>query len=1171
MATELVAIELNLRGADGVFEDLQRLDNMLKGFSGAKGKKTIELDLGQSKQRLLELKGEMNLVTKSIDDMRRKLKELKAAQKDAGKGSAEYNELGESIKSTTREIDNEVARLKELQDEFRDVTQRVNELKYALRNFSQMSFGQIFKTISTGLKHAGQNLQTLGNTLTRIGNPFQQIMNGAVLGTGYKLLNLATDGLSAAFDRYDTMKKYPLMMQQLGLADADTAEESVRRLSDAVDGLPTSLDEIVSMTQRFTLALGDMQRGEKLATAANNAFLASMSTETQQYQGMMQLSDLAAGKMLNEREWNSLITSMTAGINEVGKGFGYTSDNMDEFLQKLRGGDIPVKEFLDKLIEVGVGKDSALGQMAEMSKVTWEALRRNTRTAFARMGEGILNTLDEVSQKYNGKTILQNLLAEKGVIDQWSASIQGWIKAHPDEIIDFFNQLKQIDFAGLGRGMLDGLKAFAEVIKFATGAVGSKGLHGIGYFLAIASPLGKFLTLTGGLLKGMSHPLAVTFAAIAKGGIMALGEVKKHGLLGTLTKLLGGAKAATTAAETVSTAETVAEAAPTMGKALTGLSKVFVGWAEVAAIIGGTALVGVGTFKAFKTMMKDLGEMIEIAEDIDWGKGATVMLGMADFIAGFAALGTLIGTSGFGLEILGGTAIAGAISALVSFVGMVDMMMLKKAAKDLNKVIGYINSAIDGLNQIASVDDVGSVTDKASKAVDVFNQITDLFTGRNNPVTGETEKGLKGFSGRTKKSMSNLTNTISNMKTAIDTLNELGKMDIDSDGIDKIVPKMHDALSALESVILGVPSYFKKAETVEATGNLTASIGNLKGSLDALVGDNGILAQIPKIVQQMSRISRDGSVDKLPGTMESIGKALKQAYDALNSGIGNGNYMATNLDNFRQALKSAKWAVKHLQELGGMTVDDSVVTNIKNIFEKIKEAFNENDVTAISDTIKTFHDAIKQALDAFNEFNTDIEISPTIKLSSAFQQSVDRSAKQIRGAKGDIYAALNSIPSSYTKRITVKIIAQAVVSGMGAVRQAAIDTYHNADAAINGAKGNATGGRISRNGVLYRSGGGSIFKPRGTDKIPAMLTEGEYVTKKQATDFWGLDFMRKVNAMDVRGAMESMLTRAGTSIGVGRQSIVNHTVNNNQRITQNINTNNPHFAGVRLGRFSGAL
>src|SRR5690625_6254719 len=38
---------------------------------------------------------------------------------------------------------------------------------------------------------------------------------------------------------------------------------------------------------------------------------------------------------------------------------------------------------------------------------------------------------------------------------------------------------------------------------------------------------------------------------------------------------------------------------------------------------------------------------------------------------------------------------------------------------------------------------------------------------------------------------------------------------------------------------------------------------------------------------------------------------------------------------------------------------------------------------------------------------------------------------------------------------------------------------------------------------------------KGTDTIPAMLTPGEYVVKKQAVDFYGPEVMRAINNMQV--------------------------------------------------------
>jgi len=44
---------------------------------------------------------------------------------------------------------------------------------------------------------------------------------------------------------------------------------------------------------------------------------------------------------------------------------------------------------------------------------------------------------------------------------------------------------------------------------------------------------------------------------------------------------------------------------------------------------------------------------------------------------------------------------------------------------------------------------------------------------------------------------------------------------------------------------------------------------------------------------------------------------------------------------------------------------------------------------------------------------------------------------------------------------------------------------------------------LSSGGVVYRNIGGSIFQPKGTDTVPAMLTPGEFVVNKSATQKYG--------------------------------------------------------------------
>lgn len=1180
MASELVEIELKLRGAEGVYNDLQRLDNMLKGFSGAKGKKQIELNLAQAKQDLLELSGEIHKAEDSVEAYRRQLRDLRKELRDLrdaeDKDNDAIKEKREAISKASDSLDEQRDALKDLRAEYKETTQRVNELTYALKNFSQMSFGKMFKELSTGIKHAGQNMQTLGNALQKIGNPFQRFTSGMIMGAGYKALNVATEGLESAFDRYDTMKKYPKMMKQLGYTkDIDEGEASIKRLDEAVTGLPTKLDEIVASAQRYTLSLGSMEKGEKLAIAANNAFLASMSTEQQQYQGMMQLADLASGATLRTQEWNSLIKSMPAAIQEVGKAMGYA--DIGAFEKDLRGGQIAGKDFLNTLIKVGVGKDSALGKMAELSKETFDSLRRNTQAAFSRMGYGILTALDEVSTGYNGKTIIQNLLEEKGVIDQWTASIKSWIKSHPDEIINFFKQFKDIDWASLGRGFVSGLQTVISAIEWLADFAGGKGLDKVGWLMAVAGPLGRAINTFGGFLKGLSHPLALILAGAAKGAIMVKGEFGKGGgLLGMLGRLIGGGNTATKVAEaakkTGDAVEEAATATPKMGKFATGLSNFFKGWAEVAVMVGGSAFVGWASVKLIKNAFKDIKEIGEIVADIDWGHATTGLLLAADFITALIGVGNLIGSNPALMKDLGlGTLFAGALTLFASGTFWADMAMIKKGFKAISDSAKYLNNAVDELRKIKSIDEVGGVKNKVRNAITTLNQIKDLFKGKLDPNTLEYKGGLEKFPKSVAKSMQNVADTVANMKSAIDTLNELAKMKIDADAINNVTEPFKDALANLRSVILQIPSEWKESGIVDATGNLDSSLANLKASFSSIVGKDGILGQIPKLIQQTSGFQQYGVYETFIDRVKQIGGTLKGAYDALNSGIGNGDYMMTNLDNFRQALKSAKFAIKHLQEIGTMTVDDSVVQNIKNIFAKIKEAFNQDEINEISTTITTFKDSIQTALDTFDELNTDIEINPTVKTGSGFESSVNSTISNINKKKAKIKKDTSG-PVSFS--ITVRAIFKVITNFASAAakitreRQALLRQSGGGDIITPHI---STGGRASRNGVLYRSGGGSVFRPQGTDKIPAMLTEGEYVQKKQAVDFFGVDFMRKVNNMDVRGAMNALLAKAGTSIGVGRQSIFNNTVNNNQRITQNINTNNPSFAKARMGRFVGAL
>ena len=1143
MSTELVGIELQLKGYDGVMSDFRALDQMLNSFRGKKNRIEIQSDLANAKRELTALRGEMNKLKDDASAVKALMRDGIIPKED-GKAALEsiQNEMDEVAKKT------------------RDASQRVRELQLALRQFSQMSFGQMFNKISSTVAHMGSAMQSAGNALTRLTNPFANFTKGIVMGAGYQALNKFTSGLENGFNRYDTMKKYPKIMEAFGYSNEE-AQKSIEALDMSVRGLPTGLDEMVDLAQRFTATTGDIEKGTKLAIATNNAFLASMSTDTQKYQGMMQLQDVLGGKDMNAREWNSLVSSMTPAIVKMGESLGYTKDNMSEFIQTIRDGKMDNQEFIDQLIKIG-NEGGVLESMAQESKNTWQAFFANVGNAASRMTAGIIQSLDEVSRAVVGKDVNQ-FLAENviGGIDNMTASIKNWVKAHPEEITDFFKSLGDINWSSIIKGFGEAMLGVADLTKTFADMFGGKDLSWLGKFMIYGNVLGKFLTIAGGLLKGSRGIIAFLGAGGFK-GIQAIRNIKKAGgIMGWLGTLAVGDDAK----KTEETIETVAKTSGKMGKFSSGLSSIFKGWTQVAAMIGGSAFVAWGSMKLFKGAMSSFKEMVDIIKDIDWDTGAEALIGIGAFLTAMGGLSALAGGNvGAGVELLIGEVIVGLFTTLATGFAAIDMALIKSSFKSFADSIKYLKSGLAELEDLKSFSSKG-VADKIGDAIEVFNAVTTLFKGDFNADTKQWENGLKHFD-------KDFANSIKDLKTAIGAINDISKMNIDTSNISVVTEQVANALIALDSMLQQIPEGMGTEGTSDTTANLSSTISNLKASFDSLIGKDGIMGQIASFIQQSQGYGESGTYETFVTRMQEVGNALKSAYDALNQGLGNGEFMSTNMDGLRQALKSTKFAMEHFNEIGDIEINSGSLSNINSFVSSIKQAFDASVIEGIQTQVRNFADSIKTALQALKDIgNEPIEIDAEVKLSSGFYSSVSDVVSDINDAADDIRSAFRNIPSSLFKTIFVTLSASVDTSGAVSAINAAGSYVKSIADSWSANLNSATGGRISRAGVLYRSGGGSIFRPRGTDKIPAMLTEGEYVHKKQAVDFFGLDFMRSVNNMDVRGAMQALLTRAGTTVGVGRQSIFNHTVNNNQKIVQNISTNNPNFANVQMGRFVGAL
>lgn len=232
-----------------------------------------------------------------------------------------------------------------------------------------------------------KNLSSTFNKATQTANNFGTQVKSVVAGLGItKALGVATNLLSSSLDgaitRYDTLHSYPKVMKSLGYSTED-AESSVAKLNQAVQGLPTSLADIVSSAQKLTSVTGNMDKATDTAIALNNALLASsastedVSRATQQYSQM-----LAVGKV-DMQSWRTLQETMSPALSKVAKQLGITSGSTQELYNSLKEGSIT----FDQLNEALITCSNETGGFADTAR---EA-SRSIRTGFSNIKSAVEN------------------------------------------------------------------------------------------------------------------------------------------------------------------------------------------------------------------------------------------------------------------------------------------------------------------------------------------------------------------------------------------------------------------------------------------------------------------------------------------------------------------------------------------------------------------------------------------------------------------------------------------------------------------------------------------------------------------------------------------------------------------------------------------------------------
>lgn len=314
LAVEIIA-ENAIKSSKEVEKCLKSVDKVIDNIN----KKRIKVDSDISS--LQASKKEIEQIQKKIEALQSKKLSLFTNK------SLDNNAVQKQIK----DIDNEISKLqaktvklsvvdKDLQDAQSNAKKlntdmsKLNEVKPNLQvkydsvKRAEDSITSLMKK-SKELRSFGSNLMTLGNQLSTLvtnnGNNFigriSDFLTKTVLFNGASQvvnasINQLTDGLSQAVTRYDQLNVSRRTMDALGVSTQQTAKAQ-QELSDSIEGLPTKLNDALSMVTKFTSINHDVERSSKLFEAINNGVLAFGGSSEDVNNVVEQYSQIMGSKM----------------------------------------------------------------------------------------------------------------------------------------------------------------------------------------------------------------------------------------------------------------------------------------------------------------------------------------------------------------------------------------------------------------------------------------------------------------------------------------------------------------------------------------------------------------------------------------------------------------------------------------------------------------------------------------------------------------------------------------------------------------------------------------------------------------------------------------------------------------------------------------------------------
>lgn len=310
----------------------------------------------------------------------------------------------------------------------------------------------------------------LKSSLNGVKSSFGTMTKSILTATGItkvfsSTMNMISGSTDQAITRLDALNQFPKVMTNLGIG-AEDSQKAIDKMSEKLQGLPTTLDQGAMAVQRFTSKNGDVGKSTDMFLALNNAILAGGAGSEIQASALEQMSQAYAKGKPDMMEWRTLMTAMPAQLKQVANAMGFV--DADALGESLREGNTSMDDFMATIQKLNTEGTAGFQSFEQQAKNSTGGIKTAITVMKTRVAQGmaeIIKTIDKGLENYGGLSGVLTTIGDtiKKTMQDLAPILRdalGWLVKNLPSIINFLKFIAPIVLTIVGA-----FKAYSATVQ----------------------------------------------------------------------------------------------------------------------------------------------------------------------------------------------------------------------------------------------------------------------------------------------------------------------------------------------------------------------------------------------------------------------------------------------------------------------------------------------------------------------------------------------------------------------------------------------------------------------------------------------------------------------------------------------------------------------------------